>query len=145
MISSLRIFLSRFNSNPWFLFSQAFLLFLLSNGILSQFVCRKDLSESKRFEVSESTRKIFQDLRSPVYIDAYYSSKIPGEYRTRLDLTKELLSEIASLGGSNAVLRFHDPDTSVEEQKKRSKPGFNRKFWKKRNEVPPKSNKPFSV
>ncbi|EMF90140.1 hypothetical protein LEP1GSC005_3055 [Leptospira santarosai str. ST188] len=124
MISSLRIFLSRFNSNPWFLFSQAFLLFLLSNGILSQFVCRKDLSESKRFEVSESTRKIFQDLRSPVYIDAYYSSKIPGEYKTRLDLTKELLSEIASLGGSNAVLRFHDPDTSVEEQKKAIEAGI---------------------
>ncbi|WP_078123789.1 GldG family protein [Leptospira alexanderi] len=124
MISSLRIFFSRFNSNPWFLFSQAFLIFLFSNGIFSQFVCRKDLSESKRFEVSESTRKIFQNLHSPVYIDAYYSSKIPGEYRTRLDLTKELLSEIASLGGSNAILRFHDPDFSVEEQKKAIEAGI---------------------
>ncbi|EQA60966.1 GldG family protein [Leptospira alexanderi] len=124
MISSLRIFFSRFNSNPWFLFSQAFLIFLFSNGIFSQFVCRKDLSESKRFEVSESTRKIFQNLHSPIYIDAYYSSKIPGEYRTRLDLTKELLSEIASLGGSNAILRFHDPDFSVEEQKKAIEAGI---------------------
>ncbi|WP_078127402.1 GldG family protein [Leptospira alexanderi] len=124
MISSLRIFFSRFNSNFWFLFSQAFLIFLFSNGIFSQFVCRKDLSESKRFEVSESTRKIFQNLHSPIYIDAYYSSKIPGEYRTRLDLTKELLSEIASLGGSNAILRFHDPDFSVEEQKKAIEAGI---------------------
>ncbi|WP_061222835.1 GldG family protein [Leptospira weilii] len=124
MISSLRIFFSRFNSNPWFLFSQAFLIFLFLNGILSQFVCRKDLSESKRFEVSESTRKIFQNLHSPIYIDAYYSSKTPGEYRTRLDLTKELLSEIAFLGGSNAILRFHDPDFSVEEQKKAIEAGI---------------------
>ncbi|AXR61573.1 GldG family protein [Leptospira mayottensis] len=124
MISNLRIFFSQFNSNPWFLFSQAFLLFLFSNGILSQFVCRKDLSESERFEVSESTRKIFQNLHSPIYIDAYYSSKTPGEYKTRLDLTKELLSEIASLGGSNAILRFHDPDFSVEEQKKAIEAGI---------------------
>lgn len=124
MILSLRNFFSRFNSNPWFLFSQVFLLFLFSNGILSQFVCRKDLSESGRFEVSESTRKIFQNLHSPIYIDAYYSSKTPGEYKTRLDLTKELLSEIASLGGSNVVLRFHDPDFSIEEQKKAIEAGI---------------------
>ncbi|TGM04660.1 gliding motility ABC transporter [Leptospira barantonii] len=124
MISQARTFLIRFNKNPWFLFSQAFLLFLLLNGIVSRFDCKKDISESGRFEISQSTKNVFQNLHSPLYIDAYYSSQIPNEYKIRLDLTKELLSEMASIGGSNIVLRFHDPDSSAQEQKKASEAGI---------------------
>lgn len=124
MTSKIRIFLARFNQNPRFLFSQALILFLLCNGIVSKFDCKKDLSESGRFEISESTRNVFKNLHSPLYMDAYYSSGIPSEYKVRLDLTKELLSEMASVGGSNIVLRFHDPDLSAEEQKKASEAGI---------------------
>ncbi|TGL71996.1 GldG family protein [Leptospira kmetyi] len=124
MISHIRTFLIRYNKNPWFLFSQALVLFLLCNGIVSKFNCKKDLSESGRFEISESTKKVFQNLHSPLYVDAYYSSQIPSEYKVRLDLTKELLSEMASVGGSNIILRFHDPDLSAQEQKKASEAGI---------------------
>lgn len=123
MISKIRTLLIRFNSNTLFLFSQAFSIFLFLNLIISKFDCKKDLSQSGRFETSKSTQKIFQKLHSPLYIDAYYSSKIPGEYKVRLDLTKELLSEIASLGNQNVILRFHDPSESVEMEKKRSRQG----------------------
>ncbi|EMJ93272.1 hypothetical protein LEP1GSC193_4129 [Leptospira alstonii serovar Pingchang str. 80-412] len=121
--------MTRFNSNPWFLFFQIFLIFLFSNGIVSRFACRKDLSESGRFEIGESTRKILQNLHLPLYIDAYYSSRVPGEYKVRLDLTKELLREIA--GVSNVTLRFHDPDRSMEEEKKAIEAGISPQILEK--------------
>ncbi|TGL77487.1 GldG family protein, partial [Leptospira yasudae] len=124
MIAKVRTFFTRWNGNPSFLFFQVFLIFLFLNGIVSQFACRKDLSESGRFEISESTKNVFKNLHSPLTIDAYYSSKIPGEYKVRLDLTKELLKEIASLGGAKVSLRFHDPDESEEEQRKAAEAGI---------------------
>ncbi|WP_061246906.1 GldG family protein [Leptospira noguchii] len=124
MIFKIRTLLIRFNSNPWFLLSQTFFIFLFLNLIVSKLDCKKDLSQSGRFEISESSRKIFRNLHSPLYIDAYYSSKIPGEYKVRLDLTKELLSEIASLGKQNVILRFHDPSESAEIEKKAIEAGI---------------------
>ncbi|EKP05104.1 hypothetical protein LEP1GSC018_2769 [Leptospira kirschneri str. 2008720114] len=132
MISKIRTLLIRFNSNTLFLFSQAFSIFLFLNLIISKFDCKKDLSQSGRFETSKSTQKIFQKLHSPLYIDAYYSSKIPGEYKVRLDLTKELLSEIASLGNQNVILRFHDPSESVEMEKKAIEAGITPQILEKK-------------
>ncbi|EMK25107.1 GldG family protein [Leptospira kirschneri] len=132
MISKIRTLFIRFNSNTLFLFSQAFSIFLFLNLTISKFDCKKDLSRSGRFETSKSTQKIFQKLHSPLYIDAYYSSKIPGEYKVRLDLTKELLSEIASLGNQNVILRFHDPSESVEMEKKAIEAGITPQILEKK-------------
>lgn len=143
MISKIRTLLIRFNSNPLFLVSQAFLIFLFLNLIVSKFNCKKDFSRSGRFETSESTRRIFQKLHSPLYIDAYYSSKIPVEYKVRLDITKELLHEIASLGNKNVILRFYDPSESVEIEKKAIEAGITPQILEKKKEVPLKSDRFF--
>ncbi|QCO40817.1 gliding motility ABC transporter [Leptospira interrogans] len=132
MISKIRTLLIRFNSNPLFLVSQAFLIFLFLNLIVSKFNCKKDFSRSGRFETSESTRRVFQKLHSPLYIDAYYSSKIPVEYKVRLDITKELLNEIASLGNKNVILRFYDPSESVEIEKKAIETGITPQILEKK-------------
>ncbi|EMO03099.1 hypothetical protein LEP1GSC116_1173, partial [Leptospira interrogans serovar Icterohaemorrhagiae str. Verdun HP] len=95
------------------------------------------------FETSESTRRVFQKLHSPLYIDAYYSSKIPVEYKVRLDITKELLNEIASLGNKNVILRFYDPSESVEIEKKAIEAGITPQILEKKKEVPLKLNKFF--
>ncbi|XDD48830.1 Gldg family protein [Leptospira sp. WS92.C1] len=124
MISEFRGFFLRLNGNPWFLISQVFLTFVFTNGIFGHFACRKDLSASGRFEISESTKRIFKNLNSPLFIDAYYSSKVPGEYKVRLDLAKELLNEMTFLGGSKITIRFHDPDTSEEDRKKAIEAGI---------------------
>ncbi|AOP34279.1 gliding motility ABC transporter [Leptospira tipperaryensis] len=124
MISKIRNFFLKLNSSSWFLFSQIFLIFLFTNGIIGHFACRKDLSVSGRFEISESTKSIFKNLNSTLFIDAYYSSKVPGEYKTSLDLTKELLIELSGLGGSDVILRFHDPDSNEEDRKKAIESGI---------------------
>ncbi len=109
---------------PWFVFGNGILLFLLLNGIVSTGHCKIDLSRSGRFEVTKSTKKVLNDLDAVLYIDAFYSSQIPGEYKARLELTKGLLEEIASLGKDKVVLRFYDPDSSAEDSRKASESGI---------------------
>ncbi|TGK00639.1 gliding motility ABC transporter [Leptospira semungkisensis] len=110
--------LFKISDRPWFLFLNGILVFFLLNGIFSSFRCKADLSRSGRFLITESTKKVLSDLDSTLYIDAFYSSEIPGEYKSRLELTKGLLKEIASVGKENVSLRFHDPDHSEEDSRK---------------------------
>lgn len=112
------------SKKPWFLLGNGILFFLLLNGIVSSGNCRKDLSKTGRFELTESSKKVFSDLDSILYIDAYYSSEIPGEYSSRLQITKGLLKEIESLGKGKIVLRFYDPDISKEDAGKAIEAGI---------------------
>ncbi|TGK17466.1 gliding motility ABC transporter [Leptospira fluminis] len=107
-----------------FLALNAFLCFLLVNAIVSEANCKKDLSRSKRFELTSSTRKLASALDSTLYIDAFYSSKVPGEYKARLELTQQILKEIESAGNGKILLRFYDPDTSLEDARKAADSGI---------------------
>ncbi|PJZ66419.1 gliding motility ABC transporter [Leptospira wolffii] len=112
------------SNKPWFIFANGILLLLLLNGIVSTGRCRADLSRSGRFGLTESSQKVFSDLDSVLYIDAYYSSRIPSEYSSRLEISKGLLQEMAAIGGEKVALRFHHPDESPEAARKAQEAGI---------------------
>ncbi|EMJ96939.1 MULTISPECIES: GldG family protein [unclassified Leptospira] len=106
------------SKSPWFGFANGILLFILLNGIFSTIPCKADLSRSGRFQITTSTIKVLKELDDPLYIDAFYSSEIPGEYKARVELSKELLKEISKIGKENVSLRFYDPSSSEEDARK---------------------------
>ncbi|TGL58480.1 GldG family protein [Leptospira sarikeiensis] len=106
------------SKSPWFGFANGILLFILLNGLFSYAPCKLDLSRSGRFQITNSTKNVLKELNEPLFIDAFYSSEIPGEYKTRLELTKELLKEISKIGKENVHLRFYDPSSSEEDSRK---------------------------
>lgn len=106
------------SKSPWFGFANGVLLFILLNGIFSTIPCKADLSRSGRFQITTSTIKVLKELDDPLYIDAFYSSEIPGEYKARVELSKELLKEISKIGKENVSLRFYDPSSSEEDARK---------------------------
>ncbi|MBE7412751.1 MAG: GldG family protein [Leptospiraceae bacterium] len=113
-----------FNHNRNFIIFNVIALFFLSNFLFSDWNCRWDMSRSKRFALTESTEKILKSLPEKLYIDAYYSSDIPGEYKARLDLAKEMIREIASVNKSKVELRFFDPDSNETDRKKATEFGI---------------------
>ncbi|PKA15339.1 GldG family protein [Leptospira haakeii] len=106
------------SKSPWFGLANGILLFVLLNGIFSTIPCKADLSRSGRFQITSSTIKVLKELDDPLYIDAFYSSEIPGEYKARAELSKELLKEISKIGKENVSLRFYDPSASEEDNRK---------------------------
>ncbi|PJZ25156.1 gliding motility ABC transporter [Leptospira hartskeerlii] len=110
--------------SPWFGLVNGILLFILLNGIFSAIPCKADLSRSGRFQITSSTVKVLKELDDPLYIDAFYSSEIPGEYKARAELSKELLKEISKIGKENVSLRFYDPSASEEDARKAAELGL---------------------
>ncbi|MCE9500114.1 MAG: GldG family protein, partial [Leptospira sp.] len=114
----------RFEKNRSFFLINSILLFLLTNYVLSDWNCRKDLSRFNRFNLTESTERVLKNLPEKLFIDAFYSSDVPGEYKPRLDLAKEMVKEIAGVNRSKVELRFFDPDSGEADRKKANEFGI---------------------
>ncbi len=117
-------YFSKLNKNYKFLSLSAFLSFFLFNYLMSDFYCRKDLSRENRFNLTNSTEKVLQGLPEKLYIDAFYSSDVPGEHKARLNLTREMIKEIANVNRKKVELRFHDPDANESDKKKAQEAGI---------------------
>ncbi|MBK6605827.1 MAG: GldG family protein [Leptospiraceae bacterium] len=117
-------FFSKLNKNYKFISFSTFLSFFLFNYLISDFYCRKDLSRENRFNLTDSTEKVLQNLPEKLYIDAFYSSDVPGEHKARLSLTRELIKEIANVNRKKVELRFHDPDSNESDKKKATEAGI---------------------
>ncbi|MCX7997770.1 MAG: GldG family protein, partial [Leptospiraceae bacterium] len=117
-------FFQKYEKNRTYLISQIILLFALVNLFFSDFNCRRDLSKENRFDLTESTEKIINNLTEKLYIDAFYSEDVPGMHKARLNLAKEVLKEIASVNRKKVELRFYNPDSNESARKKASEAGI---------------------
>ncbi len=117
-------FFRKFDSNRTYIVVQFVLLFVFINLFFSDFNCRKDLSKENRFDLTESTEKVINNLSEKLYIDAFYSEDVPGMHKARLTLAKEVLKEIASVNRKKVELRFYNPDSSESAKKKATEAGI---------------------
>jgi ABC-type uncharacterized transport system involved in gliding motility auxiliary subunit len=117
-------FFDKLNKNSKYLFIQLFLLFVLTNLLISDFNCRKDISRENRFNLTDSTEKILSNLKDKLIIDAFYSTDVPGVHKARLNLVKELLREMASKNRKMVDLRFIDPDSGESDKRKADEAGI---------------------
>ncbi|GBF50819.1 hypothetical protein LPTSP4_23460 [Leptospira ryugenii] len=108
----------------YFFLVQIVLFFILSNLLVSKLSCRTDISNSVRFEFSKSTENRIQDLQSPLFIDAYFSSDLPPEYSTRMELIQFYLGELRKLNPDFIKIKFLDPSSSPEIRKQASEVGL---------------------
>lgn len=79
---------------------------------------RKDLTDSKIYTTSESTRTILKDLDDVVNIDVYFSKKLPVQMNQAVSEIKDTLDEYKIIGGSNIYLHYYDPDADKETEQK---------------------------
>lgn len=104
----------KINSSNRFLIFQILLLFVSINYFVSALHCRLDVSSSQRFSLTKSTVYYLKNLEETIYINAYYSSKIPAENKARILMAKEMLKQIQSINPDKIKLRFFDPDESED-------------------------------
>ncbi len=117
-------FFDQFNNHKSFIITNTILLFVLSNLLVSDWNCRKDLSRENRFNLTASTEKVLNSLEEKLYIDAFYSEDVPGMHKARLNLAREVLKEIASVNRKKVEIRFYNPDTSESDRKKAAEAGI---------------------
>jgi ABC-2 type transport system permease protein len=70
---------------------------------------RRDVTDTKVSSLSYDTKRLVRDLKSdsPIYIDAFISRDVPGEYvKTRRDLVS-MLKEIEAMAGDKIRVNLH--------------------------------------
>ncbi|MPT34431.1 MAG: gliding motility-associated ABC transporter substrate-binding protein GldG, partial [Flavobacterium sp.] len=85
------------------------------NVIGSYFFKRFDLTQDKRYTLSETSLEILKSIDSPLYIDVFLDGQFPGEFKRLQAETKQLLEEYKAYN-SNIIFQFVNPLEKEEER-----------------------------
>jgi ABC-2 type transport system permease protein len=97
-----------------------FLLVLVGVNILSVFFFfRKDLTEEKRYSLSDASKKIVSSLKEPVEVEVLLDGNgLPGGFERLKQAVTETLEEFKTYGATNIVYTFFDPNTIIDPARK---------------------------
>jgi ABC-2 type transport system permease protein len=102
-----------FSSKYWWI---VLLLILVAvNYLASQFHYRLDLTEEKRYTLSEPTKKLLRNLDDQVNIQFFLDGEMPAPFKNLSNETKELLQEFRELGKGNIRLSFGRPGEELND------------------------------
>lgn len=86
--------------------------------LLSFLKIRLDLTEDRRYTLSDPTRKVLSELKSDVFIQVYLDGEMPIPFKRLKRSVREMLDEFRIASGSRVDFAFLNPSEG-EDQKKR--------------------------
>ena len=94
---------------------------LIVVNVLSAFVFfRLDLTQEKRYTLSEATENLLVDLPDDIHVDVYLTGDLPPGFKRLESAVRETLDEFEARAGKTITYRFIDPAliTNPEEKNK---------------------------
>ncbi len=88
---------------------------ILLNLLGSYFYKRFDLTQDKRFTLSEEAKEIIDPINSPLIVDVFLKGNFPPEFRRLQSETEQLLDEFSAYN-SNIKFKFINPTDKDSEQ-----------------------------
>ena len=86
------------------------------NQMSSRWFFRVDLTEEKRYTISEPTRQLLRDLDDVVYVDVFLEGDFPPAFKRLQKAVRETLDEYKVYAGKNLEFRFVNPSTAASEK-----------------------------
>ncbi len=88
---------------------------LLAVNVLSAFVFfRLDLTEEKRYTLSEATSSLLTNLPDDIHIDVYLTGDLPPGFKRLENAVNETLDEFQATADKTITYRFVDPDALTD-------------------------------
>jgi gliding-associated putative ABC transporter substrate-binding component GldG len=78
---------------------------------------RFDLTEDKRYTLSQTSLTILSEVKEPLYVDVFLEGNFPGEFKKLQTETQQLLEEFKAYN-SNVIFQFVNPLDKEEERDK---------------------------
>jgi len=92
------------------------ILLILLNLLVSNYFFRIDLTQEKRYSISEPTREMLKELPDNVYVEVYLEGDLPAGFK-RLQLAiQETLEEFRVYSNNKVQYSFVDPDQASTAQ-----------------------------
>lgn len=92
------------------------IIIILVNYIGSFAFERFDLTSEKRYTLSETSKKLAENIDDIIYVKVYLEGEFPASYKRLRDETKEMLDEFRAYSNGNLEYEFINPSES-EDQK----------------------------
>ncbi len=84
-------------------------IIIIVNIISAQYFFRIDLTEEKKYTITEPTKRILKELEEEVYVKVYLEGDFPSGFRRLQKTIKETLDEFKIYGGKKLRYKFIDP------------------------------------
>ena len=97
-----------YSSNTLALAIVLFFILVIINGLSKKAFKRLDLTESKRYTISKSTKKLLGQLDDIVRVEAYFS-EAPDQVKLIKDEVKDMLDEYDAFASGNLQIEFINP------------------------------------
>ncbi|MFK7951887.1 MAG: gliding motility-associated ABC transporter substrate-binding protein GldG [Ekhidna sp.] len=88
----------------------------LVNQLADRFKVRVDLTEEKRYTISESTKTLLSDLDQDVFFEVYLAGELPSNFERFGTSIKEMLEQFAIESGNRIQFKFTDPSQASSTQ-----------------------------
>lgn len=82
---------------------------LLLVQVFHTFRFRIDMTEEKRFSISEASQNLLQGLDEPVTIESYLAGELPSNFKRFQKSIDDILDQFTIYAGNNLQYRFADP------------------------------------
>jgi ABC-2 type transport system permease protein len=102
-----------FNSKFWWIY--LIVLLVLVNLLAFIFHFRIDLTSEKRFTLSEPTKNLLQNLKSPVRITVFLQGDMPAGFRQLSNASAEMLQEFREISNNNVIFSFEKPGAGLND------------------------------
>ncbi len=95
-------------------FAGLLLVLFFANVFLNGFFFRLDLTEDKRFSISEASREILGKLKGPVFVEVYLEGEFPSGFERLQRSIRETLDEFRAVSGEKLDYQFVDPSAAPD-------------------------------
>ncbi len=100
-----------------------FFALVLLNLIARNWYDRYDLTDTKMYSLSSSTKQVIKRIDDLLNIKVYFSDNLPGEYGNNRRYLQDILEEYAAISKGNINFEFYVPDTDEELEQEAQKSG----------------------
>ncbi len=88
------------------------MVIIIINQLSGRLFYRFDLTEEKRYTISDATKNLLSNLEDAVYVDVYLAGDLPGGMKRLQKSIRETLEEFRIYAGNNLQYRFINPSTA---------------------------------
>jgi ABC-2 type transport system permease protein len=92
------------------------IIVVIANQLISKYPLRFDLTEEKRFSISDASKELLKSLDDIAYVEVYLDGELPSGFKRLRKAIEETLADFEFYAGTNIEYKFIDPSIAKSKQ-----------------------------
>ncbi|SHJ73636.1 gliding-associated putative ABC transporter substrate-binding component GldG [Reichenbachiella agariperforans] len=89
------------------------MVLVIINQLVDRFPIRIDLTEEKRYSISDASKEVLESLQEPVYVEVFLEGEMPAGFKRLQKAIRETLDQLEYYSDDQVVYTFKDPSAAL--------------------------------